>query len=425
MKVYLDTVGCRLNQSEIESYARQFRDGGQLLVADPKNADLAVINTCTVTAAAAADSRKKIRGLHRAGVSQILVTGCWSTLEPEAAARLPGVTEVIPNAEKESLVKSFLGIQINRHNPEHSGRVAIPGERKRTRAFIKVQDGCDNRCTYCVTTLARGSSRSRALKDILGDIQYAIQGGTKEIVLTGVHIGSWGKDLEKPSNLQNLLQTILHHTDTPRLRVSSIEPWDIQGDFFHSWQNPRLLNHLHLPLQSGSADTLRRMARKITPKSYAKLVNSAREIIPDVAISTDIIVGFPGETEVEFRESLEFIQEMGFARGHVFTFSEREGTVAAHLKESVPYDIRKQRNLKVRNILSNAEEAFQKKHVGDCRSALWEQAKNIGPSEWIHAGYTDNYLRVTASSSNSHWNQIMEVNLTGLNGCGLFGEIIG
>ena len=424
MKVYLDMIGCRLNQSEIEIYARQFRDAGHALVPHPEGADLAVINTCTVTTAAAADSRKKIRWMQRAGVPNIVVTGCWSTLEPKAALQLPGVSQIIPNAEKDSLVQSILGSSSKVDHPDHRGREPIPGERSRTRAFIKIQDGCDNRCTFCITTLARGQGWSRSVKEILNDIQYAIQGGTQEIVLTGVHIGSWGHDLDNPSDLKILLKTILKETNIPRLRLSSLEPWDVEEDFFDLWQDSRLLNHLHLPLQSGSANTLRRMGRKTTPESFANLVSAARRSIKDVAITTDVITGFPGETEENFQESLEFVQKMAFARGHVFAFSEREGTVAARMQDSIPHHIRKLRNAQVRQLFARSQKDFQKKYIGDIRSVLWEQAKNITPSRWILSGLTDNYLPVKAHYSHSLWNKITEVKIIEIKGHVMLGQIV-
>ncbi len=424
MKVYLDTIGCRLNQSEIESFAKQFRAVGHELVPDPGKADLAVVNTCTVTAAAAADSRKKIRGISRAGVPDIVVTGCWSTLEPGAAAELPGVSRVIPNPQKDDLVQTILNLPIEEFNLDHLGREPIPGERSRTRAFIKVQDGCDNRCAFCITTLARGPGWSRPVTEILKDIRYALFGGSQEIVLTGVHMGSWGKDFTIPSTLYNLISTILIETDIPRLRLSSLEPWDIEQDFFELWQDSRLANHLHLPLQSGSAATLKRMARKTTPEAFSALIETARHLIEDVAITTDIITGFPGETEEEFKESLAFIEKMAFARGHVFTFSERPGTISAKMKPSIPYPLRKKRNAKVRQVLARSEYTFQKGFIGDLRPVLWEKALKIGSSEWMLSGLTDNYLRVTVYANHYLWNHLSMVKLTGLNNRSLVGEIL-
>ncbi len=249
MKVYLDTIGCRLNQSEIESMARQFRAAGHVIVASADEADLAVVNTCTVTSQAAADSRGTVRRIARAGVDEIIATGCWATLQPEKAAALPNVLRVVNNAQKEMLVPELLNLPAESFDLEPIAREPLPGLRQRTRAFIKVQDGCDNHCTFCITTVARGEGRSRPLADVIADVQSALDGGTKEIVLTGVHLGSWGQELE--SHLRDLVKAILKHTDTPRLRLSSLEPWDLDADFFQLWEDERLCQHLHLATAIG------------------------------------------------------------------------------------------------------------------------------------------------------------------------------
>jgi threonylcarbamoyladenosine tRNA methylthiotransferase MtaB len=424
MKIYLDTIGCRLNQSEIETFARQFRAAGHELVPYPAEADLAVVNTCSVTAAAAADSRKKIRGMQRSGAAEVIVTGCWSTLEPEAAAALKGVRLVVPNAEKEDLVRDLLEIPADDFDLEPLARKPIPGGRARTRAFIKVQDGCDNRCTFCITTLARGPGRSLPVQQILEDIRYALDGGCQEIVLTGVHLGSWGQDFAKPAALSDLVRTILEDTDAPRLRLSSLEPWDIDDDFFRLWQDPRLARHLHLPLQSGCESTLRRMARKTTPEKFAKLVSTARSMIPEVAITTDIIVGFPGETEAEFAESLAFTDEMAFARGHVFTYSERQGTAAARMPERIPHPERKKRSSIMRDLLAQSERAYQERFVGTRGTVLWESSLPWKNGSWKLIGLTDNYLRVTTVTPEEAWNQITTVKLQGIYKQGMVGRII-
>lgn len=424
MKIYLDTIGCRLNQSEIETYARQFRAAGHTLVSDPSEAELAVINTCSVTTAAAADSRKKIRGMKRAGVPEVVITGCWSTLEPDKAAALAGVRRTIPNGEKDGLVSKVLDIPSEAFDLEPVVREPIPGARTRTRAFIKVQDGCDNRCTFCITTIARGPGRSRSIPKIIQDINYTLVGGAQEVVLTGVHMGSWGQDFNTPAKLSSLIEAILKHTDTPRLRLSSLEPWDIERDFFALWGNDRLARHLHLPLQSGCKATLKRMARKITPEAYARLIGTVREAIPDVAITTDIIVGFPGETESEFTESLAYAAQMNFARGHVFTYSEREGTAAARMPGSVPYPVRKSRNAQMRKVLGESERSYQNRFIGKRLPVLWESATALDPESWNLQGLTDNYLRVSTVTPKRLWNQIQLVEITGTNGMGLIGKVV-
>src|SRR5512140_2719374 len=354
MKIFLDTIGCRLNQAEIESLARQFRKAGHEIVPSPKEADLAVVNTCTVTSSAASDSRAAIRRARRLGAKEVVVTGCWSTLEPGKAAELPGVRKVISNLQKDMLAADLLGVPQEFFDIAPLARQPIPGTHARTRAFIKVQDGCDNACTFCITTLARGASRSRPLADILTDVHSALDGGTQEIVLTGVHLGSWGLDLATPRQLGDLISGILGKTSVVRLRLSSLDSWDIDTDFFSLWQDRRLCRNLHLPLQSGSGTVLRRMARKTTPNSFAALVQAAHAAIPGLAITTDIIVGFPGETEAEFSETLEFTKSMNFAGGHVFTYSARPGTPAARMQAQVRHEVRKERNTAMRIVLEES-----------------------------------------------------------------------
>jgi threonylcarbamoyladenosine tRNA methylthiotransferase MtaB len=429
MKIYLDSIGCRLNQSEIESFARQFRAAGHSLVPTAQEADLAVINTCTVTNAADSDSRQKIRHARRSGTEKIIVTGCWSTMDPEAALAIQGVSEVIANVDKDHLVADVLQIPSEAYELEPLSRTPVPGARARTRAFIKVQDGCDNRCTFCVTTIARGPGKSRTIKEILADIQatqWAEADETtiaKEIVLTGVHLGSWGQNFSAALHLSYLVETILKETDVPRLRLSSLEPWDLDADFFSLWEDDRLCRHLHLPLQSGSAAVLKRMARKISSKSYAALVRAARTACPDIAITTDLIAGFPGETEEEFQQTVDFIQEISFSGGHVFTYSARPATAAALMSNQVPFQLRKERNARLRAILEETERAYQLKFLNQTLPVLWESVTEIDSESWHLSGLSGNYLRVTTRAQRHLWNQITPVHLTAIREKGLLGEI--
>jgi threonylcarbamoyladenosine tRNA methylthiotransferase MtaB len=424
-KVYFDTIGCRLNQSEIERYARQFRAAGHEVVAMAEQADLVVINTCAVTSEAAADSRNKIRQAARAGVSEIVVTGCWSTLEPVKAANLPGVVKVVPNPVKDELVLDVLRLPAEQFDIEPVVREPLPGARLRTRAFIKVQDGCDNRCTFCVTTIARGEGRSRTLVEIQADIQAALLGGAQEVVLTGVHLGSWGQDFAIPLHLRQLVEGILRETETPRLRLSSLEPWDLEPEFFSLWQEPRLCRHLHLPLQSGCDRTLRRMARKTTQSTFRGLVEAARRYVPEMAITTDIITGFPGECESEFAESLAYVASLGFAGGHVFTYNERPGTAAARMPDQVPLPVRKERNARMRAVFEAAGEAYRRKFIGQELQVLWESATALGAQGWTLSGLSDNYLRVLAQAPRELWNVITPVRLVALQPGGLNGVLSG
>jgi threonylcarbamoyladenosine tRNA methylthiotransferase MtaB len=421
MKIYLDTIGCRLNQSEIETMARQFRAAGHEIVASAEAADMAVVNTCAVTNEAASDSRGRIRQIARAGVNDIVATGCWTTLYPKQANDLPHVLHVVSNAQKDNLVANVLDLQPSTFDVEPISRQPLPGLHRRTRAFIKVQDGCDNQCTFCITTVARGKGRSRPIADIILDIQSALDGGTKEIVLTGVHLGSWGYDFN--SHITELIKAILRETDTPRLRLSSLEPWDLSNEFFSLWKNKRLMPHLHLPLQSGSESTLKRMARKTTPQSFRELVAAAREAIPDVSITTDIIAGFPGETEKEFAETLAFVREMNFAGGHVFTYSPRPGTGAARMKGQVRTELGKKRNHILHEALEKFGKSYRQNFVGHSMSVLWESTSEMGERGWQMEGWTGNYLRVQVFTPSPRWNEVDNVELTEATDNGLKGVI--
>jgi threonylcarbamoyladenosine tRNA methylthiotransferase MtaB len=421
MKIYLDTIGCRLNQSEIETMARQFRAAGHEIVATAELAELAVVNTCAVTSEAASDSRSKIRQIARVGVNAIVATGCWATLQPQRALELPNVLRVVTNDRKDHLVADVLDLRPETFDLEPLARQPLPGLHRRTRAFIKVQDGCDNQCTFCITTVARGRSRSRLIADVILDIQSALAGGTKEIVLTGVHLGSWGYDFGM--HLKDLIQAILRETDTPRLRLSSLEPWDLSSDFFSLWTNSRIMPHLHLPLQSGSASTLKRMARKTTPESFRELVAAARDVMPDVAITTDLIAGFPSETEGEFEETLDFVREMNFAGGHVFTYSARPGTGAARMKGQIKTGLRKKRNHILHDVLEESAKAYRQRFVGRRMSVLWESTSEMGEWGWQMEGYTENYLRVQAFAPSPRWNELDAVDLNDCVGDKLKGVI--
>ena len=411
MKIFLDTIGCRLNQAEIESLANQFRKAGHEIVPTASEANLAVVNTCTVTAEAASDSRAAIRRAKRLGAEIIVVTGCWATLEAESAAAMPGVQRIIPNQQKDRLVTDLLGLSQEFFDLEPLVRQPLPGLHKRTRAFIKAQDGCNNACTFCIATFARGASHSRNAWDVIGDIRSALNGGTKEIVLTGVHLGSWGHDFKSPQHLSDLLTLLFAQTSIPRLRLSSLEPWDLEADFFRLWSDSHLCRHLHLPLQSGSASVLKRMARKTTPEIYAVLVASARATIPEVAITTDLITGFPGETEDEFSETIEFVKTMGFAGGHVFTYSARPGTPAACMKGQVRGDIAKKRSAVLRLVLAESAQAYRRKFIGKTMLVLWEAHTSPTDSGWQIEGLTDNYIRVVAQTSEPRWNRLDAVRL--------------
>lgn len=424
MNVFFDTIGCRLNQSEIEIMASQFRRAGHTVVGDASNADLVIVNTCAVTSAAASDSRQKIRQAANKGAGQIIATGCWATLEPQVALTLPGVENVVLNENKEHLVSDYLKVTPLIFDLEPLAREPLPGDHQRTRAFIKVQDGCDNFCTFCITKVARGKGVSRPTNEILKDIESALNGDVKEIVLTGVHLGSWGKDFSQKQHLRDLIETILKVTSVQRLRLSSLEPWGLGESFFSLWEDQRLCPHLHLPLQSGSAEILKRMARKTTPEKFMRIVEDARAVVPEIAITTDMIVGFPGETDELFAESMEFVKAINFSAGHIFPFSPRPGTAAAKYQEQIPGMIKKRRSAAMRAIFAEMTHLYQSSYIGKEVDVLWENGELQSDGNWRMKGLTGNYLRIATKDKDNLVNQIHQVKIHSFSIDGLEGEVL-
>jgi len=404
-------VGCRLNQSEIEGFANIFRALGHTIVSEPGSADLAIVNTCAVTVKAAADSRKKLRRAGREGAQAVLATGCWATLEPQVALDLPGVTKVIGNDQKDNLVADILGISQDRIADLEFVREPLPGDRAKTRTFIKVQEGCDNACTYCLTRLARGRSHSKRLGDIHRDIHAALAGGAKEIVLTGVQLGAWGREFAQPQSLRDLLVDILKNQEITRLRLSSIEPWDFDLSVLTLWQDERLCQHLHIPLQSGSDRILRKMERPISVREYVELIEKIREKIPDVALTTDVITGFPGETEHDFQATTLLIESTGFAGGHVFTYSPRPRTAAYNMEAPIAPQIAKTRNAALRTIFKRTSQTYRERFIDKVLPVLWESSFPKEDGAWLLSGLTSNYVRVIAESKADLWNEISQVKL--------------
>ncbi len=415
MKLYLHSIGCRLNQSEIETLGRQLAANGHEIVADPQTADTVVVNTCAVTAEAARDARSLTRRIHRqSSDTDVVLTGCYATIAPDELAVLPGVARVVDNRDKDRLV-TLLDPTATNDDPifdlEPVQRAVVPGAMGRTRGFIKVQDGCDNRCTFCVTTVARGEGRSRHLGDIVAEIQGFGAAGYQEVVLTGVHLGSYGRDLESDVALSDLVRAILRHTDIPRLRLSSLEPWDIDPAFFDLWDDSRLLPHLHMPLQSGSDAVLRRMARRTSRAAFRELATAARAAIPDLNLSTDLIAGFPGESDDDAAATLAYVEELAFSRLHVFTYSQRPGTAAARFPGQLPGPVRKERARALIALGDSLSQSFHEQFAGQTRPVLWETATGAGPGGLRWAGYTDNYIRVAAEGPPELLNTVTAVRL--------------
>lgn len=430
MRVHLSVLGCRLNEAEMEALARAARSAGHAVVEDPREADWAVINTCTVTHVAARKSRQAIRQLHRrAPQARLAVMGCYATMSADEVGALPGVALVIPNTRKEqalALMESESRSAGERATACESGAGAWRG---RTRAFIKVQDGCDNHCTYCVVCIARGPSRSRPLPAVLEQVRARADEGAQEIVLSGVNIGAYGRDLQDDSrgsprlNLSRLVRELLERTSVPRIRLSSLEPWDVDEALLDLWDDRRMCRQLHLPLQSGSDAVQRRMGRPMSAAEYCDLVARVRARVPEMSVSTDLIVGFPGESERDFFETCRLVRDVRFSRLHVFRFSPRAGTVAADLPDRVPDAVVQQRARELAALGQQLARDHHRRYVRQQLAVLFESAvAHDGVAGW--SGLTDHYLRVWVPSHEDLHNQIRQVQCAQADEAGLTGHLV-
>ncbi|MCK5903231.1 MAG: tRNA (N(6)-L-threonylcarbamoyladenosine(37)-C(2))-methylthiotransferase MtaB [Cocleimonas sp.] len=395
MKVYLKALGCRLNEAELALWSRSFRASGHQIITTAGDADVVVVNTCAVTTDATKKSRKLMNRLHRENPqSKLVVSGCYATLDAENVAERIGVDLVVSNQEKDQLPQKVMGAFSANTMPliaMEAGESSL-FMRGRQRAFIKIQDGCRYRCTFCIVTVARGAERSRILSDIINEVNDLVQKGIQEVVLTGVHVGGYGSDLD--SSLYALVDALLKETDMPRIRFASVEPWDLPEDFFTLFENPRLMPHMHLPLQSGADSVLRRMSRRCKTAEFKDLIRQARQAIPAFNVTSDIIVGFPGETEAEWQQTMDYVESIGFGHLHIFSYSPREGTKAARLANPVDNEIKKQRSKALHQLADKMKGSVLNVQKGCKVEVLWEQAKPNNEGQMIHTGYTPNYLKV-------------------------------
>ncbi len=415
MNIHLRALGCRLNEAELESWALEFQQAGHQLVPDARDADVTVVNTCAVTREAVRKSRKLINRLRRESpYGKLVVTGCAvSTGETSQASDL-GIDMLVDNSQKTELVKTVsdtLPISIMPQGATLPAESALFA-RNRQRAFIKIQDGCRYRCTYCIVTMARGEEQSRTVQEIIDEVNQLHSQGIQEVVLTGVHVGGYGSDIS--SNLTDLVREILSSTDVPRIRFASVEPWDLGENFFSLFDNPRLMPHMHLPLQSGSDAVLRRMARRCKTSEFAHLIRQARTEVPGFNVTTDIIVGFPGETEQYWQETLEFTEATGFGHIHVFSYSPRAGTKAAGMQDQIDESVKKHRSAEMRELAQRLRHEFVSSQIGNTATVLWEgrpaesRPADAATSNTLNGGaavtlennsqvfgYTENYTRVS------------------------------
>jgi threonylcarbamoyladenosine tRNA methylthiotransferase MtaB len=420
-KVAFYTLGCKLNFSETSTIARNFQDEGFDRVDFEEVADIYVINTCSVTDNADKQFKHIVKKAMKLNDKAfVAAVGCYAQLKPEELAAVDGVDLVLGATEKFKITDYINDLSKNDMGEVHSceieeadfyvGSYSI-GDR--TRAFLKVQDGCDYKCTYCTIPLARGISRSDALENVLKNASDISKQGIKEIVLTGVNIGDYGKgefgNKKHEHTFLDLVQALDKVEGIERLRISSIEPNLLKNETIEFVSNSRtFVPHFHIPLQSGSNDILKKMKRRYLREVYTERVNKIREVMPHACIGVDVIVGFPGETDENFIETYNFLNEMDISYLHVFTYSERDNTEAAELPDVVPMNVRNKRSKMLRGLSVKKRRAFYESQIGTNRTVLFESENKEG---YIH-GFTENYVKVKTPWNPELANTLREINLT-------------
>ena len=419
-RVALDTLGCKLNQAETESLARQFAGAGCRLVSPADEADVYILNTCTVTHIADRKSRHLLRQAHRRNPGALLIaTGCYAQRARQDLTELNGVDLALGKDRRPNilcLLEELGYLSQPACTPEDFTRHRLNGFRNR--AFIKVQDGCDNFCAYCIVPLVRGRETSQPAAQIVAEVQKRVAEGYKEVVLTGTEIGGYSYN---ELNLGGLIKRLLSETDVRRLRLSSLQPPEISPELVGLWHNPRLCRHLHLSLQSGSDRVLERMKRRYSAQDFRRAVSLIRSVVPEAAITTDVIVGFPSETSTEFQESYQLCRKLEFARIHVFPYSPRPGTGAAQMPGQIGAKVKKQRSEKMLALARESAQNFSRQFLGRTMPVLWEQKSANG----IWSGLTDNYIKVYTRSSRDLTNQLLPVKLVEIYRDGVWGEKYG
>jgi threonylcarbamoyladenosine tRNA methylthiotransferase MtaB len=420
--VAFHTLGCKLNFSETSTLSRQLEQAGFEKKAFTDKADVYVIYTCSVTENADKECRQLVRRIQRnAPESFVVITGCYAQLKPKEIASIPGVNLVLGAAEKFNLIEHLSTLTKGQDAKicscdieEVSGFNSSFSVNDRTRTFLKVQDGCDYSCTFCTIPMARGKSRSDNIENVVKQAQGLAENGVKEIVLTGINLGDFGKGNEggkkQEESFFDLVKALDQATNIPRYRISSIEPNLLTNEIIE-WvaQSKRFMPHFHIPLQSGSDAVLKLMQRRYNSKLYADRITAIKNIMPHACIGVDVIVGSPGETEAYFKESFDFIHSLDISYLHVFTYSERAMTKALEIKPVVPISVRNERNKILRNLSYQKQQYFNAQHVGEKRPVLFESIKQKDPTDIpMLEGYSDNYIKIVTPYRPEWSNQIVD-----------------
>lgn len=425
-KIY--TLGCKVNQYETEAVEEILEGEGYVLDTE-EDADVVLINTCTVTNESDRKSRQIIRRHKRKNPHcKVVVFGCYAQVSQEEVAKIEGVDLVLGTKNRGELPRHleelFKGadqiVDVEKHSQGDSfENLAIKEVEGRTRAYMKVQDGCNQYCSYCIIPYARGFIRSRDIEDTVKEAARLGKNGFREVVLTGIHIGSYGKDLEEDLSLVDLIEAIDEVEGIERIRLSSVEPMTITDEFLKRVKELKsFMPHFHLSLQSGAGQTLKDMNRNYTPDEYRETVKRIRKYYPDAGITTDVIVGFPGESDEDFKESYEFVREMAFSDLHVFPYSRRKNTPAAKRKDQIHGDVKKERAREMIELGREMHREFIEKLSGKSYPVLFEEEKDD-----LYFGYTPNYLRVAVKSDKNLQNLLEYVTIEGEDGGQLRGRI--
>ncbi len=418
MRAALATLGCRVNFSETDQLRGRLRAAGYTLVDFEEEADLYIVNTCTVTHVADRKSRQLLRRAARRNGALVVAVGCYADVAAPLLRQMEEV-DLVLTREEEAFLESRLAAALRERGLEPPAESFGPARllpASPARALIKVQDGCDNRCAYCIVRVARGPSRSRPADEVLEEVRQVERAGHPEVILTGINLGVYRDP--RVGNLAGLARLILEETQVRRIRFSSIEPQDFPLELLELWPEPRLCRHFHLPLQSGCDRTLERMGRRYRFSEFRDLVEEIHRRIPDVGLTTDIIVGFPGETEEDFAESLQAIATLPLSDLHIFPFSLRPGTAAAKMEGHLPPALIHRRCEEMHLLARRMARAFREAFVGRDLPVLWDGRSAAG---W--SGLSDNYLRVTATAPGDWLARLTRTRITGLTDTALVGQI--
>ena len=415
--VALHSLGCKLNFSETTALGRMLENDGFVKKDFDEVADVYVINTCSVTENADKECRHIVRKIQRkAPEALVVITGCYAQLKPKEIAEIPGVDLVLGAAEKFNIAHHLK--EVTKNDPTkicscdvEDVNIFVPSHsvNERTRIFLKVQDGCDYNCSFCTIPMARGKSRSDSIQNVLNNVQAIAEGGAKEIVLTGINLGDFGKGLTggktKEENFFDLIKELDELPGIERYRISSIEPNLLSNEMIEFVSNSKhFMPHFHIPLQSGCNKTLADMRRRYKRELYAQKVGLIKLLMPHCCIGVDVIVGFPGETKEDFAETVEFLRGLDISYLHVFTYSERDDTHALTLGPVVPMNVRYERNKILRNLSYEKMQSFTEKHIGQTRKVLFEKADKNGMME----GFSDNYIKIVTPFREEFQNQIID-----------------